>query len=171
MYRVAYTSHRHCCTETGEKLKEAATLNCLHQATTCGCIASCSCLVLLLADRLSDPSKLETASKSHFTSHSSSSSFLQLHPPSISIIRPIPVSSVLFATSPPPCLLGLNTGPAAGLLSLSSSRRCAARRRRRRRRRRTSKHKQTREQQSVSQSVSQSAGSWYSCCIASIADE
>lgn len=97
--------------------------------------------------------------QSHFSSYTppffspTVFSFLPLHHSSYS--RLVRLLRWLLLLSLPPGPLGLNTGPAAGLLSLSSSRRCAARRRRRRRR--TSKHKQTREQQNSSQSVSRSA--------------
>lgn len=76
------------CTETGEKLKEAATLNCLHQATTCGCIASCVPALCAVCRSAFGPEQVRNCVKVTFASHKRkhtsfffffSFSFLQLH--------------------------------------------------------------------------------------------
>lgn len=138
MYRAAQTRQRRCeapkapiacisthyqgtntltrtngCTETGEKLTEAATLNCLHQATTCGCIASCVPALCAVCRSAFGPEQVRNTSKSLLFSHTRTHTSLFSHSLfSNSIPSPSP-SFVQFPSRPsyslrrfPPCLFG-----------------------------------------------------------------
>lgn len=148
------------CTETGEKLRKLPPSTASIRQLP---VVASPCVFLpcvLFADRLPDPSKFETR-LSHFCFHTRTHTFFFFF--SLILFSPTPSPAHLHHLSNsrlvrliryvacPPVFLGLNTGPAAGLLSLSSSRRCAARRRRRRRRTSTSRRENS------SHSVSQSA--------------